>query len=98
MNNATLTVHFDGQWFLFDAGTEIYINNKLHSKQSTKQGFKVTIPIQKETIEIKIVLAKIKTSTYLLEELDISKSYDFQLYYDNMRGRYSKKYKLTENA
>jgi hypothetical protein len=92
-----LTVSFKGQWFLFDAKTQLFINNVLHSTHSTKNGFRVEIPIASEEISIKVVLMSIKSTEYKLEELDKSKDYSFGLIYDSAWGKYSNKFNIVEN-
>lgn len=95
IKNGFLTVSFDGQSFTFDAETKLFINDELHSKHSTINGFSVEIPILSDKMEIKVVLMSIKTTIYELEELDKSKDYFFGLIYDNVWGRYSDKINLT---
>ena len=94
----TLTVGFKGQWFLFDAKTQLFVNNVLHSTHSTKQGFSVQIPISSESISIKVVLMSIKSTVYELEELDKSKDYSLGLIYDSAWGKYSNKFNIVENG
>lgn len=94
----TLTVGFKGQWFLFDAKTQLFVNNVLHSTHSTKQGFSVQIPITSEKISIKVVLMSIKSTVYDLEELDKSKDYSLGLIYDTAWGKYSNKFNIVENG
>lgn len=93
-----LTVSFGGQWFLFDAKTQLFINNELNSIHSTKQGFSVKIPIISEKMTIKVVLMSMKSTVYELEELDKSKDYSLGLIYDSTWGKYSNKFKITENG
>jgi hypothetical protein len=93
-----LTVGFKGQWFLFDAKTQLFVNNVLHSTHSTKQGFSVQIPITSEKISIKVVLMSIKSTVYDLEELDKSKDYSLGLIYDTAWGKYSNKFNIVENG
>jgi len=93
-----LTVSFSGQWFLFDAKTQLFVNNELHSTHSTKQGFSVKIPITSDKMSIKVVLMSIKSTIYELEELDKSKDYSLGLIYDSTWGKYSNKFNIVENG
>lgn len=93
-----LTVGFKGQWFLFDAKTQLFVNDVLHSTHSTKQGFSVQIPISSEKISIKVVLMSIKSTVYELEELDQSKDYSLGLIYDSAWGKYSNKFNIVQNG
>ena len=93
-----LDISFDGQWFLIDAKTKLIINGELHSTHSTKKGFYVSIPIQKESITLKVVLAGIKSTIFELEELDLNKEYHLGLIYDTMWGKYSNEFNFSENG
>jgi len=93
-----LTVNFSGKWALFDAKTQLLVNNELHSTHSTKQGFSVKIPIISDKMSIKVVLMGIKSTVYEVEELDKSKDYSLGLFYDSAWGKYSNKYKIIENG
>ena len=94
----SLDISFDGQWFLFDAKTKLIINDELHSIHSTKKGFYVSIPIQKESITLKVVLAGIKSTIFELEELELDKNYHLGLIYDTVWGKYSNEFNFTENG
>ncbi len=91
----TIALSYGGQYFLFDVKTEIYINGKFHSKQSTKNGFHIIIPIESNSITIKLGLMGMKSSIYELTALDISKNYIITFFYDKMWGRYSSNFNIT---
>jgi hypothetical protein len=93
-----LKISFGGQWFLFDAKTKLFIDDKLHSTHSTKQGFSVDIPIEKSKLNIKVTLGGMKSTTYELDELELNKQYELDLIYDNIWGKYSKKFNFSENG
>jgi len=93
-----LILKFDGQWFLFDAKTKLFVNNKLHSTHSTKKGFRVEIPLNSNSITIKLLLSGIKSTEFEIEELVSGKKYSMDLAYDTTGGRYSSKYKFSENG
>lgn len=93
-----LQISFNGQWFLIDAKTKLFIDNELHSTHSTKKGFSVCIPLISESLEIKVVLGGIKSTIYELEELEINKGYHLELTYDNTWGKYSKNFNFIENG
>lgn len=97
-NPGTITVSFEGQYFLFDAKTKIFVNGNLHSTHSTKKGFSSTIPFNDESIELKISLAGLKSTTFNIEELDSKKEYFLQLEYDVTFGKYSDEFKFEENG
>jgi hypothetical protein len=91
----TLTIIWDGQFFLFDVKTEIAINGSFHSKQSTKKGFSITIPLENESIKIKLSLLGLK-STELNLNTDPKFSYKIKVFYDTVWGKYSDKYELKQ--
>jgi len=93
-----LTLKFDGQWFLFDTKTKLFVNNQLHSTLSTKNGFRVEIPLNSNSITIKLLLSGIKSTEFEIEELVKGKKYSMDLAYDTIGGRYSSKYKFSENG
>ncbi len=93
-----LILKFDGQWFLFDTKTKLFVNNHLHSTHSTKNGFRVEIPLNSNSITIKLLLSGIKSTEFEIEELLNNKKYSMDLSYDTIRGRYSSKYKFSENG
>lgn len=93
-----LNICFGGQWFLFDCTTKLFINDELHSSHSTKEGFDVDIPINSDTMTVKLVLAGMRSTTYEIEELNSSKHYTMELIYSSTWGRYSNEFKLTENG
>lgn len=91
-----LTIRFPGQWFLIDAKTEIFVNGILHSENSTKNGFNVEIPIETENKTIKVVLLGLRSTSFDLTDLKITKNYLLELKYDNTWGKYSDKPNLSE--
>lgn len=93
-----LNLRFPGQWFLFDSSTKLFVNDQLHSTHSTKKGFDIEIPIDNSTISLKLILAGIKSTAYIIEDLDLGKNYSIEFTYDNVWGRYSKQVKLIENG
>jgi hypothetical protein len=96
--NGILTISFSGQWFLFDAKTQLFVNNELHSTHSTKKGFSVRIPITSDKMSIKVVLMSIKSTVYELEELNKSRDYSLGLIYDTTWGKYSNKFNIIDNG
>lgn len=97
-STGTLTVRFDGQWFIFDVKTQLFVDNKLHSTHSTKRGFNAVIPITSDRLLIKVVLMSMKSTEFELEELDKSKDYTLILKYDTAWGKYSNKFQIVENG
>ncbi len=93
-----LNIKFNGQWFLFDAKTKLFVNGILHSTHSTKNGFDVDIELTSDKISLKLVLAGTKSTTYELSELDLNKNYKMELEYNNTWGRYSNKFNFIENG
>jgi len=91
----TLSITWDGQFFLFDVKTELYINGVFHSKQSTKKGFNVTIPLDNSNIKVKLTLLGLK-STELNLNVDPKFSYKMKIFYDTVWGKYSDKYELKQ--
>ena len=94
----TLTISFDGQWLLLDATTKLFINDVLHSTHSTKEGFKVTIPIASSKVFVKTMISSSAATIYDLVGLDESKNYHLKLTYSAAWGRYSDKINLTEEG
>lgn len=84
-----LTVRFAGQWFLIDAKTKIFVNGNLHSIHSTKGGFNAEIPIEKENMTIKVVLAGLKSTSFDLTNLQMTNNYLLELKYNDTWGKYS---------
>lgn len=91
-NNGNLHIKWNGQFFLMDIKTAIYVNDTLHSKQSTKKGFSVSVPITNGQMNIKLKLGP-KSTTYNIP-LDSSKDYILNLKYNDTLGKYDKKYDL----
>ncbi len=94
--NGNLRVSFGGQWFLFDSKTKIFVNNELHSTHSTKKGFLAIIPIESNSIQLKVVLGGIKSTVFEIDELNLGTNYFLELFYDDFRGRYSNDFNLKE--
>ena len=94
----TLTISFDGQWLLLDATTKLFINDVLHSTHSTKEGFKVVIPIASSKVFVKTMIVSSAATIYDLVGLDESKNYHLKLTYSAAWGRYSDKINLTEEG
>tara|TARA_B100000963_G_scaffold246188_1_gene215559 strand:- start:1817 stop:2296 length:480 start_codon:yes stop_codon:yes gene_type:complete len=97
-NPGTITVSFEGQYFLFDVKTKIFLNGNQHSSHSTKKGFSSIIPFTDDNIELKISLAGMKSTTFNIEELDSRKEYFLKLEYDVAWGKYSDEFKFEENG
>lgn len=93
-----ITVSFAGKWFLFDAKVKILVDDKLHSKHSIKKGFSQNIPLVSSKMKLKIVLGGMKSTTFKLDELDLNKSYDLELEYDNTWGKFSDECNFKENG
>lgn len=91
----TLSIIWGGQFFLFDVKTEIFINGVFHSKQSTKKGFNITIPISNELIKIKLSLLGLKSTEFNLN-IDPKHSYQMKVSYDTAWGKYSDKFELKQ--
>jgi hypothetical protein len=91
----TLSITWDGRFALFDVKTELYINGVFHSKQSTKKGFNVTIPLDNSNIKVKLTLLG-WTSTELNLNVDPKFSYKMKIFYDAVWGKYSDKYELKQ--
>lgn len=98
IKKGSLKISFGGQWFLFDAKTKLFIDDKLHSSHSTKQGFSIDVPIEKSKLNIKVMLGGMKSTTYQIDELELNKQYELELIYDNTWGKYSKKFNFSENG
>lgn len=92
LEQTKITIIFKGQWFLFDAKTSIYVDGELISVESTKKGFEVVVPLKSPEMKIKVELGGMKSTTYELSEIDMTKNCLFELIYDNMWGKYSKGY------
>lgn len=96
-----LSIRFEGQWFLFDVKTKLFVNHEFHSSHSTKNGFNVDIPISSNKIFLKVVLAGFRSTTYEIEDLDPSKNYIMELTYSDFLGKYSNnfnlRYQINEN-
>ncbi|PCI98009.1 MAG: hypothetical protein COB15_06655 [Flavobacteriales bacterium] len=93
-----INISFEGQYFLFDTKTKIFIDGVEHSSHSTKSGFSVDIPIESDIMNIKVSLGGVKSTTYDLTELDLFKKYYLRLSYDTTWGKYSKKINFSENG
>ncbi|MFN3756686.1 MAG: zinc ribbon domain-containing protein [Flavobacterium sp.] len=91
----TLSIIWEGQFFLFDVKTEVYINGAFHSKQSTKKGFNIVIPLDNNNIKVKLSLLGLK-STELNLNLYTKFSYEMEIFYDTIWGKYSDKYELKQ--
>ena len=91
----TLSIIWKGQFFLFDVKTEVSINGAFHSKQSTKKGFNILIPLDNNNIKVKLSLLGLK-STELNLNLDTKFSYEMEIFYDSFWGKYSDKYELKQ--
>lgn len=89
-------IKFKGQFFLWDVKTRIYINGELLFTESTTRGFEVEFPLEESKLEIKVMLGKMKTNIYKIEDLDVSKSYRMLLIYDNGLGKYKKNAPIKE--
>jgi hypothetical protein len=96
--NGVLTVSYPGRYFLFDAKTKLYVNNELHSTHSTKKGFSVKIPIDFESVTLKVAILDSQSTSYEIEELDMVKNYSMELIYDIVWGKYSDKFNFSENG
>ncbi len=92
------TVSFDGQWFLIDIKTKIFVNDQLHSSHSTKKGFSTDIPFKSEVISLKVSIGGLKSTTYKISDLDIKANYHLRLEYDNTWGKYASNYNLEQNG
>ena len=97
-NPGTIMVSFEGQYFIFDAKTKIFLNGNLHSTHSTKKGFAALIPFSDDSIELKVSVAGLKSTIYNIDELDVKKEYFLTLEYDTTWGKYSNNFKFTENG
>lgn len=91
-----LILKFKGQFFLFDVKTKIYIDDVFHSKQSTKRGFQVEIPLTKSNMKIKVSIGGIRNSTYNLSDLDPNSTYVVSLHYNTILGQYSNQLDITK--
>ncbi len=91
-----LYVSFPGEWLLVDSSTKIFVDGNLHSTQSIKNGFNVEIPIISAKITLKLVLGGLRTTTYELNGLDISKDYSMRISYSSTMGKYSNEFTLSE--
>ena len=94
----TFTVSYKGRWFLIDAKTTLNINGVMHSKHSTKKGFSVNIPIESDSITINVKVGGVSSTTYDLKELKKGCNYNLELIFDDTWGKYSNKFKLSENG
>lgn len=97
-SNGILTVSYAGRWFLMDAKTKISINGEHNSTHSTKKGFSVDIPLESDTMTLKVTLGGMNKMVFELKELNVKSDYHFELQYDTMWGQYSDNYKLKENG
>jgi hypothetical protein len=96
--SGVLTINYKGKWFLLDAKTTLKINGEVHSKHSTKKGFSVEIPIESESIKLGLAIGGMKTTTYDLKELKKGCDYNLELIYDDVWGKYSNKFNMSENV
>jgi hypothetical protein len=94
----TLTVRYNGRWFLFDPKTIIKVNGIIHSKHLTKKGFSVNIPIKSQSINLEVTVNNTVLTVYNLNDLKEELNYNLELKFDMQSGGYSNKYKLTENG
>jgi hypothetical protein len=93
----TLSIICEGQFFLFDGKTAVYINGAFHSKQSTKKGFNIVIPLDNKNIKVKLsLLGLMFKSTEYWVNLDTKFSYEMEIFYDSFWGKYSDKYELKQ--
>ncbi len=96
--NGSVTLSYPGVWLLFDAKIKIIINKELHSVQSAKKGFEVTIPLDSDSLDIELVFMGIKSTKIQVTQLDKRKNYTIELEYDSSWGKISNEINLIENA
>lgn len=96
--NGSVTLSYPGVWLLFDAKIKIIINKELHSVQSAKKGFEVTIPLDSDSLDIELVFMGIKSTKIQVTQLDKRKNYTIELEYDSNWGKISNEINLIENA
>ena len=96
--NGSVTLSYPGVWVLFDAKIKIIINKELHSVQSAKKGFEVTIPLDSDSLDIELVFMGIKSTKIQVTQLDKRKNYTIELEYDSNWGKISNEINLIENA
>ena len=96
--NGSVTLSYPGVWLLFDAKIKIIINKELHSAQSAKKGFEVTIPLDSDSLDIELLFMGIKSTKIQVTQLDKRKNYTIELEYDSNWGKISNEINLIENA
>jgi hypothetical protein len=96
--NGVLTVNFPGVWTVIDVKTKLFVNDELHSTVSTKNGFNIKLPIKSENITLKLQITSEESTSFEIEELDKLKNYTMIVDYSRMWGKYSSKFKFSENG
>jgi len=94
--NEILTITFPGQWFLLDSKIKVFIDGKLHSVHSIKNGFSISIPITSDEIKIQVVLGGMRSTIYNLNGFEIGSNYTMMLIYNTVLGKFGKEYKLLK--
>ncbi len=92
----SLRIVFKGMWFLFDVETYIYMNDKLVSKESTKRGFDVKIPLTSDQDEVFMKLKILANSTSFKVDVNPCSQNLVTLNYSRTLGKYSSKFKYEE--
>jgi hypothetical protein len=78
---------FKGEWFLVDASTSVFIDNKLKIKGSIKNGFTFEIDNTPIIPEVKLKFL-FKSKVLEIPELDVSKNYLIEIEYSRLWGNY----------
>ncbi len=89
-----VTVHFKGQWFLFEATTTIFVDGYEHSDHSTKKGFTIEVPITNDEMIIETYINGDSTK-FCITELDEFSNYQIELFFSRTWGKFSNKFKFS---
>jgi hypothetical protein len=85
-----IKVVFKGEWFLVDAFTEVYLNERLILKSSVKKGFNFEIDNVEHLPEIKFKIP-LKKKILEIPTLNLNKNYLIEIEYSRIWGNYSAK-------
>lgn len=94
--NGSIRLIYHGVWILFDIETLIYLDDKLISKQSTKNGFDIIIPLRNDQYEVNLKLKILFRLTTIKINVNPLVENIILLDYSRLNGAFSSKFKIIK--
>ena len=95
-SSGELTILWKGMWMIMDAKVKIFVDNEEMFTGSFKKGFVFVHSLIKTAYDFEIKLGNLKSTSFSLEELELNKSYEIVLEYDNNWGKFNKDINIKE--